>query len=81
MIKYDTECLVKANDLALRLSVTETRGEALDLIVQTYTQTGSLDKTAEELDVGLRTLQRWISKTPELARRIQAARLERAPLR
>jgi ActR/RegA family two-component response regulator len=79
--KYDVECPVHATDLALRLSLPETAGEAIDRIVDVFRDQGNLEATAKELGVGTRTLQRWISRAPELARRINLARLERNPLR
>lgn len=81
MVKVEMEAPVRALDLGLRLSVKETRGEAIDLILETFEELGSIEKTAEALEVSTRTLQRYVSRTPELGRRIDAARLKRNPRR
>ena len=67
--------------LGLRLSVAQTCGEAIEEVVRSYRETKSMAKTAEALGVGKRTLERWIDRTPELKRRIDAAREELFPPR
>lgn len=68
-------------ELALRLSVPETCGEAIDQIVALYLESKSIGKTAKTLNVGKRTLERWIDRTPELRSRIDEARAKLFPVR
>lgn len=64
----------KTTELAMRLSLAETCGGAIDELLQAYEKTRSLTRVARQFDVGKRTLERWINRTPELARRIEEAR-------
>jgi hypothetical protein len=79
--KTESEHPGAMTDLGLRLSVRETCGEAIDRIVAIYARTKSMAKTAEKLQVGKRTLERWVDRTPELRRRIEAKRAELFPPR
>lgn len=73
-MKIEKEHPGKTTELAMRLSLAETCGGAIDELIEVYTKTGSLDKVAAHFEVGKRTLERWIRRTPELARRIEEAR-------
>ena len=64
----------KTTELAMRLALERTRGEAIDDLIDAYEELGSLDKVAFKFDVGKRTLERWIARTPELSRRIDETR-------
>jgi hypothetical protein len=73
-MKIDKEHPGKTTQLALRLSLAQTCGEAIEEIVRVYELTGNLDSVAIHFEIGKRTLERWIAKTPELAKRIAAIR-------
>lgn len=64
----------KMTPLGMRLTVDESREAAIAQVVEAYTRTRSVSKTATELEVGFRTLQRWIADMPELRQAIEKVR-------
>lgn len=74
MPSYDTETKSVADELAMRLTLQDTRPAAVSQIAELYAKTRTLAATAEALSIGSRTLDRFIAKCPELRAAIDAVR-------
>jgi L-amino acid N-acyltransferase YncA len=64
----------KQTDLSMRLSLDETRAQAIEEIARIYDLTGDIEATAAHFEIGKRTLERWVRRIPELAIRIEKTR-------
>ncbi len=73
-MKYDVEDKSIADEMAMRLSLNETRQAAVKQIVELYDKTRTLASTAEALGIGSSTLDKFIARTPDLRKALDVTR-------
>jgi uncharacterized protein YccT (UPF0319 family) len=71
---FEVETPGNVTELAMRLTIKETRAAAIEQVCDVYAKTRNIKGTAEAFGISSRTLDRLIARVPDLAARMAAMR-------